>query len=192
MRLFVAIDPDDAIRTRVARFLEDVRGFAPEARWVSPESLHVTLKFIGEQQEDKVELIKSALRTIQAAAFDLNFRGCGYFPTARSARIFWIGLEAEENLSSLAAAVDEGLGQCGIPKEEHKFNPHLTLARSRESRATRKEEISRSSFQQLQQKLEAIPCPELGRMTAREFSLYRSQLAPSGSRYTKLARFVLS
>jgi RNA 2',3'-cyclic 3'-phosphodiesterase len=192
MRLFVAIDPEDTVRAGIARFLDGVRGFAPEARWVHPESLHVTLKFIGEQQENAVEGIKAALGAIQASAFDLNFRGCGYFPTALAARVFWIGVEPEGKLASLAAAVDESLGRLGIPKEEHAFNAHLTLARSAGSRTMRdKGKRAGNTFQHLQQKLEALPAPEFGKVTVREFFLYRSQLSPAGSRYTKLARFAL-
>ena len=61
MRLFIALDIDDAIRERIARFMDGVRGFAPDARWMHPESLHVTLKFIGEQPESAVDPIKHAL-----------------------------------------------------------------------------------------------------------------------------------
>src|SRR5438105_3157397 len=61
MRLFVGLDIDDPIRDRVSRFLEGVREFAPDARWVRPESLHITLKFIGEQKPERLDALKSAL-----------------------------------------------------------------------------------------------------------------------------------
>ena len=93
MRLFVALDIDDAIRDRIARFLDGVRGFAPDARWVRPESLHVTLKFIGEESEEDVEKIKRTLETIAAESVELNFRGYGFFPGARAPRVFWVGIE---------------------------------------------------------------------------------------------------
>ena len=83
MRLFVALDIDDAIRERIARFLDGVRGFAPDARWVRPESLHVTLKFIGEKPEEEVEKIKRVWRPIAAGRFEMTFRGYGFFPSAR-------------------------------------------------------------------------------------------------------------
>ncbi len=192
MRLFVAIDPEDAIRERIARFLESMKVSAPDARWVQPESLHVTLKFIGERQEAEVESIKAALEMVRASAFNLDFRGCGYFPTTRSARVFWIGVESEGGLAALAAAVDERLGHLEIPKEEHPFNPHLTLARSPGSRPHGDGgKTAGRTFQHLQQKLEGLPAPEFGVMKAREFFLYRSQLSPRGSKYTKLATFVL-
>ena len=80
MRLFVALDIDDDIRNRIARFLDGVRGFAPDVRWARPESLHVTLKFIGEQSETQVEAIKRTLEKIEADHFELNFHGYGFFP----------------------------------------------------------------------------------------------------------------
>ena len=94
MRLFVALDIDDAIRGRIARFLDGVRGFAPDARWVRPESLHVTLKFIGEKPEEELDKIKRALEMIAAKKFEMNFRGYGFFPGARAPRVFWVGIEA--------------------------------------------------------------------------------------------------
>src|ERR1019366_1271419 len=130
MRLFVALDIDDNIRGRLARFLDGVRGFAPDARWARPESLHVTLKFIGERPEEDVEKIKRAMETIGVDAFEMTFRGYGFFPSARAPRVFWVGIEAGPSLSSLAAMVDEKLAPLGITKEEHAFNPHLTLARA--------------------------------------------------------------
>src|SRR5271170_2251652 len=129
MRLFVAIDIDDAIRERISRFLEGVRGFAEEARWVRAESLHVTLKFIGEKSEEEVEKIKCALETIEAGAFEMSIRGYGFFPGARAPRVFWVGVEGGPKLTSLAATVDETLAGLDVAKEEHAFNAHLTLAR---------------------------------------------------------------
>src|ERR1700683_4485522 len=114
MRIFIALDIDDAIRQRIHRFLEGVSGFAPDARWVRPESLHVTLKFIGEKSEEEVEKIKRALKTIEAGAVEINIRGYGFFPTALAPRVFWIGIEAGPNLSSLAATVDDMLAKLDI------------------------------------------------------------------------------
>ena len=83
MRLFVALDIDDAVHSRIARFVDAVRGFAPDARWARPESLHVTLKFIGEKSEDDGEKIKQALQTMVADSFEMSCRGYGFFPGAR-------------------------------------------------------------------------------------------------------------
>jgi RNA 2',3'-cyclic 3'-phosphodiesterase len=194
MRLFIALDIDDAIRERIARFMEGVQGFAPEARWVRAESLHVTLKFIGEQPEPAVEQIKVALGTIRGSTAEIQFRGYGFFPTAKSARVFWIGMETGPQLAALAAAIDDKLAPLGISKEDRAFSPHLTLARGPGGSGSprwRKGDGPNRAFQRLQEKLAALPAPEFGTMTAREFFLYRSQLSPKGSEYTKLARFAL-
>jgi 2'-5' RNA ligase len=84
MRLFIALDIDDGIRERIALFLDGVSGFAPDARWVRTESLHVTLKFIGEKPEEAVEEVKRSLCEIKAGSLDLTFRGYGFFPWSQS------------------------------------------------------------------------------------------------------------
>jgi 2'-5' RNA ligase len=158
MRLFVALDIDDNIRGRIARFLDGVREFAPDARWARPESLHVTLKFIGEKSEDDIEKIKRALETIAADTFEMNFRGCGFFPGVRAPRVFWVGIQTGSYLSSLAAMVDERLASLDIPKEERAFNPHLTLARGGGGSGSprwRKGDAPNRNFQRLQEELAA-------------------------------------
>lgn len=194
MRLFLALDIDEAIRQRIANFIDGVRNFASDARWVTPESLHVTLKFIGEQPEESVASIQRELFTLTALPFKIRFHEYGFFPTANSARVFWIGIEADPALASLAAAIDDKMAALGIEKENRPFSPHITLARGRNaSGAPRRlaKDAPNQVFGRLQQKLAALPDPDFGSMTAREFYLYRSQLSPKGSQYTKLSAFAL-
>jgi|SRR5580704_5639278 2'-5' RNA ligase len=194
MRLFIALDIDEVIRARISRFMDGLRGFAPDARWVRAESLHVTLKFIGEQPELAVEQTKLVLSAVTTDALEIRFRGYGFFPTAKSARVFWIGIEAGPELASLAAIVDEKTAALGIPKEDRAFSPHLTLARGGGGSGSprwREGDGANRSFQRLQEKLTVLSTPEFGTMTAREFFLYQSQLSPKGSTYTKLANFTL-
>ncbi|HUO13455.1 MAG TPA: RNA 2',3'-cyclic phosphodiesterase [Verrucomicrobiae bacterium] len=194
MRLFVALDIDNEIRERIARFVEGVNPFAPDARWVKPESLHVTLKFIGEQSDAALEKIKQALSAVKGKTMEIQFRGSGFFPTAKSARVFWIGIQAGPELAALADAIDSTMPALGIATEDRAFSPHLTLARAAGGSGSprwRKGDAPNRSFQHLQEKLAARPTPEFGTMTAREFFLYQSQLSPKGSKYTKLASFKL-
>jgi RNA 2',3'-cyclic 3'-phosphodiesterase len=194
MRLFIALDIDEAIRERILRFLEGVQAFAPDARWVKPESLHVTLKFIGEQPDSAVEQITGALQNVNGAATEIHFRGYGFFPTPKSARVFWIGMDAGPELAALAKAIDEKTASLGIPEEDRVLSPHLTLARSSGGSGSPrhlKGDRPNRAFQRLQEKLSSLPAPEFGTMTPREFFLYQSQLSPKGSKYTKLQRFAL-
>jgi RNA 2',3'-cyclic 3'-phosphodiesterase len=195
MRVFIALDIDDSVRERISRFMEGVRGFAPDARWVRPESLHITLKFIGEQPPEKIEEIKRSLSSIPMQPLQIAFHGCGFFPTLKSARVFWIGIEAGAEMANLATRVDEAVSVLGIPKEERAYSPHLTLARGAGRSGApgrRKDDGPNKNFNRLQEKLNAMPIPEFGTMTAREFFLFESQLLRGGARYTKIARFASS
>ena len=194
MRIFVALDIEEEIRKRLQQFLEEMRQLAPDARWVSPESLHVTLKFIGEKPEGAVKQIEEALGSINPKPFQVRFRGAGFFPTAKAARVFWVGIEGEAGLAGLAAKVEQSLAAVGVPEEQRDFSPHLTLARAGGGSGAphwRKGDKVNQRFGQLQEKLTQSPAPDFGRVTAREFFLYRSHLSPKGSQYTKIARFDL-
>jgi RNA 2',3'-cyclic 3'-phosphodiesterase len=193
MRIFIALDIDQAIRHRIARFMDGVRGFAPDARWVRPESLHITLKFIGETAPENMDQIQQALKAVEAHAVEMNIRGSGFFPGAKSPRVFWLGIEAGPSLAALASTVDDRVASLGIAKQDHPFSPHLTLARGGGGSGSPRSRMDgcKRSFQRLEEKLAALPVPEFGTMTAREFFLYQSHLSRGGSRYEKLAGFTL-
>jgi 2'-5' RNA ligase len=192
MRIFIGIDLDEEVRTKIARFLDGVRGFAPDVRWVRPESLHLTLKFIGEQKPDRVEAIQERLRGVQGAAVEIRFAGYGFFPTAKAPRVSWIGIQAGPELAELAANIDSAAAELGIPREDRSFSPHLTLARTGSgSPRWRKGDGPSPTFAVLEKRLAAMSALDFGTMTAREFYLYQSQLSPGGAKYTKLERFPL-
>jgi 2'-5' RNA ligase len=195
MRLFVALDLAEEIRERIAHFSDEMRALAPDVRWTKPESLHITLRFIGEQPESKISGIEAALSRISAPSMRISFRDCGFFPAPRSARVFWVGIEAGPALAKLAGDIEEALVTLGIEKEKRAFNPHLTLARTKGASGgpgRQKRDRPNQSFAAVQKRLSEIPAPEFGTMTAREFLLYRSQLSSQGSRYTKITNFALS
>jgi 2'-5' RNA ligase len=194
MRIFVGIDLESGIRDSIARFLDGVRGFAPDVRWVRPESLHLTLKFIGEQKPDCVEAIQQRLRGVEGAAVEIRFAGYGFFPTAKAPRVFWIGIQAGPELPELAATIDAAVAELGIAREDRPLSPHLTLARSGSGSGSprwRKGDGPSLTFAVLEKRLAAMSELDFGTMTAREFYLYQSQLSPGGSKYTKLERFPL-
>src|SRR5271157_1900400 len=192
MRIFIGIDLDPEVRARISRFLEGVESFAPDARWVRPESLHITLKFIGEQAPERVEAITERLRRVESSAFAIRSGGYGFFPTAKAPRVFWIGIHAGPELAELAGRIDAAVAELGIPREERAFSPHLTLARAGGRSGDpkwRKGDGANSTFAVLQKRLAAMGQLEFGTMTADTFILYQSQLSPGGSKYTKLERF---
>lgn len=199
MRIFVALDIPEAIRNSITRFSERLQGFALDARWVGPEAFHITLKFIGEQSAQDVERLKHVLASVKTEPFDVTFRGYGVFPNPKAARVFWVGIHADERLGQLASTVDAATSQFGIPREQNAFRPHLTLARARGASGSPQQRFgggkpsgSRSPFARVQEKLQGIVEPEFGTMTATEFFLYESKLSPKGAQYFKLDRFALN
>lgn len=191
MRLFVALDIDPPIRERIAQFGDEMRTLAPGVRWVGAETFHVTLQFLGETS--RADEIKAALATVNAERVSLSFCGAGFFPTPQRARVFWVGIESDDHLQSLVNKIGDALAPVGFKREQEVYHPHLTLARAGSGRPHSKPgDRPAPGLQQVRAQLEAMPPPEFGTMTAREFILYQSTLAPTGSRYTKLATFPLS
>jgi 2'-5' RNA ligase len=180
MRLFVALDIPEDVRSAIGALAAKLRPACRNARWVRIEGLHVTLKFIGETSAEKTEVIKSALAAVPGRVpIPMNFRGLGFFPNERRPRVLWAGIEAGSELAALAAAVETTLDPLGIPREERHFSPHLTLARFDTPRG----------LDALHAAVEMASLLEFGGTTAKEFHLYQSVLKPGGAEYTRLATF---
>ena len=180
MRLFVAMDIPEDVRSSLAALAAKLRLAYRNARWARIESLHVTLKFIGETSPEKTAEIKTVLASIPSRApTEINFRGLGFFPNERRPRVLWAGIDATTDLAELAAAVETSLGALGIPREERAFSPHLTLARFDTPRG----------LDALHAAIDVAGSLEFGATTAKEFHLYQSVLKPGGAEYTRLASF---
>ena len=185
MRLFVAMEIPSEVRDEFAALINELRAadssFSKNrARWVRPENLHVTLKFIGHVDNGKLDAIRAALAEVRFDdPVEMRFRGLGFFPNAKRPRVFWAGMEASANLSPLAAEVDTRLKKLGIPSETKEFAPHLTLARfdppgiSEGLSAIVQENVAR----------------EFGAVASREFHLFESKTKPTGAEYTRLESF---
>jgi len=185
VRLFVALQIPDSIRDKYAALIDDLRHFDATAspkkpKWVRPENLHVTLKFIGHTDPAKLDSVRAALATVRSSEqVRLDFRNLGFFPNAKHPRVIWGGMEASENLAPLAHTVDQQIAMLGFPAEERPFTPHLTLARldppgiSPELRAAIEKNAAR----------------DFGGLHTSEFHLIESKLKPSGAEYTTLQSF---
>jgi RNA 2',3'-cyclic 3'-phosphodiesterase len=183
MRLFVALDLSPEVREAIAQFAGEMRRALPDARWVRPEGIHVTLKFIGEVTDGRVPGIAAALEeTKSSAPVDLQFSGAGFFPNERRPRVFWIGVHASSNLAETAADIDSRLSKLGIPAETREFRPHLTLARLDNIRGIEK----------LHAALQSARPRDFGSVRTSEMHLYRSELGRGGARYTVLQSFAFA
>jgi 2'-5' RNA ligase len=178
MRLFVALEIPAAVRDNLATLIKDLRNVDPKSRWVRPENLHVTLKFIGEAPADELDAIRSALGGVRAEqSIEMDFRGLGFFPHEKHPRVLLANVEASTHLKSLAGDIDHALEILGVPREQRLFKPHLTLARFPSPRIPEK---LRSA---IRQNIERA----FGSLRTSEFHLIESKLKPSGAEYTRLA-----
>ncbi len=180
MRLFIALDFPDAVRERLCELIGRLKTKSRGVRWVRPEGMHITIKFIGETDSRCVEPIRAALATIHSPQpVEMNFHGLGFFPHEREPRVLWCGIEASSNLASLAADVANALAPLGFPAEARPFVPHLTLARFPNPKNV--QEIVRAANE--------LKSYEFGSARESEFHLIESKLKPSGAEYTRLASF---
>jgi 2'-5' RNA ligase len=177
------MDLTDAVRAAIVRYCDGLRKAFPSARWVKPDGMHVTLKFIGEVNADKVHGIGAALGEIRSPLpVDMTFQGVGFFPTERRPRVFWIGIAHSPNLAEIAAGIESRLEPLGITGETRAFHPHLTLARLEDSRGVEK----------LHAAIRGAGPAEFGDVRASEMHLYQSELKPGGAQYARLASFRLA
>lgn len=181
MRLFTGLDLPPELVARLEQLLEQLR---PTARinWSPPANLHVTTKFIGEWPEERLPELEKALAALPSRPMiPVHIGKVGFFPNPHSPRIFWCGVDAP-GLAELAAETDAATSRLGIASEKRAYSPHLTLARIKE----------RLDPQPLREAIAAQASLDFGAFEARSFFLYRSQLRPTGSVYTKLAEFPLT
>jgi 2'-5' RNA ligase len=162
-----------------------LRPLATGVSWVAPANLHLTLKFLGDVEEARMETISTALAAAaaRAAAFEMVVRGLGAFPSATRPRVIWAGVAADPaSLPSIARAVEEMLGAAGFPAEARPFAGHVTLGRVRVPRRD----------PALGQMLTGAEGEVFGAFRVERVSLMRSDRSPRGSRYTELAGLPLA
>lgn len=188
MRLFVALEIPESVRDGLAALLKELREAAPgmsdkRPRWVRPENLHVTLKFVGEARPEKLDGILGALREVRSdGAVEMTFRGLGFFPNEKRPKVLWVGIAGSPNLAALAVDVDRRLAVQGVPRETREFAPHLTLARFEPP----------GMKESLRLAVQARQSRELGSFQTREFLLIESKTRPSGAEYTVLHSFAFT
>jgi len=176
LRAFLALDLDPAAQQRVVDLMARLGREVAGVRWVRPDGLHLTLRFLGRADEPQVARIAAALveaaRSCSPATVPLN--ELGLFPERGAPRVLWIGLTLPEPMLALQRACEDAARREGFDAEERAFKPHLTLGRWKD-RAPRP----------------SLPPVDLGAAQIDHLTLYKSDLKPQGAIYTPLRRFDL-
>ena len=148
-----------------------------------PESVHITLKFLGDVEINKIEEIAQMVQTVSKnhTSFSLTIEGTGVFPNGRNPRVLWVGIQqGAEEITALASQIENGLVELGYPKEKRAYSPHLTIGRIRSSRG-----IDATLKAMNQMEFQGEP------FRVEEILIMQSELQPSGAVYTPLKKIKL-
>jgi RNA 2',3'-cyclic 3'-phosphodiesterase len=187
MRLFVAINFTSKDRQRMARSARKMREAELPVRWVDPDQIHLTLKFLGEVRPERVPAVEEAVARVAAKTrvFTMQMGGSGAFPTTRRPKVIWLGAQASPELRCLKHDLEWELAPLGFEREVRAFHPHVTLGRARvDARA--------GDFRGFEELVAAMDFR--AEITVRGVDLMKSTLSAKGARYQKLvtARLGLS
>ncbi len=176
MRAFIAIDLPQILKEKIAKIEDNLKACGLEAKWVNPKNLHLTLKFLGEVKEEKLEKVKESIETAAKnfIAFKANLKSFGFFPNQERPRVFFISSDNEEKLKKIALDLEEKLEKAGFPREG-RFKSHLTLARLKNT----------SNISCFIKKLEGVTVNET--FPIDKIILFKSTLTKDGSIYEKVS-----
>ena len=179
IRVFIAVSFNQKLIIEFKKLQDQFKQLGLNASWVKPENIHLTLKFLGDVETNRVSQIFDPLHktALTFSSFNLRLSSLGVFPNWNRPRTFWIGLDDEEEiLKKLKKRLELELFNVGFPRDMKSFFPHLTLARLR----------SPSNKNLLKKEIEILSVPLDHLIKISEIKLYKSSLTPKGSEYAKL------
>jgi len=189
IRAFIAIELPDEIHRKLEQVSNDLQGQLADmpVRWVRADSIHLTLKFLGDVSETNVEMVTEILAAEAAGRgpFEISLGSMGVFPNVKRPRVIWVGVEAPDDLAVLQRRIESQLTRLGYAPDRRPFSPHLTLGRVSRNAAPHQ-------IRALSEGLQKQKLGFLGAARVTEVHLFRSDLKPSGAVYTKLFSAVLA
>lgn len=171
-RLFVAIELPESVVTTLA----ETQCGVPGARWVTPDRMHCTLRFIGEVEATAASVVEDVLGFARARPFEVTVRGLGWFPERAPPRVLWAGIDPRDPLTALRRTVQSALNRAGIAREKQRFIPHVTLAR-----------LARAPLERVREWVLQHDAVTTEPFEVDRFVLFSSQLTPNGPIYRREA-----
>ncbi len=183
IRTFIAIEIPKDIRAKMAKLQNNLKQLGGRVSWTKPENIHLTLKFLGDTDENLIEDITNQLKdaVVSIQPIQIAIKALGTFPNSKNPRVIWVGAESDQKqLTELAAKLEDCLERFGFKKENRPFSAHLTLGRVRDVKG----------IQPGIDKLKTYENFEAGSFLATEFFLKKSELHPAGAIYTSLKKII--
>ncbi len=181
MRTFIAVEFDRAVKKQLADLQARLKPRLGQLKWVDPYQIHLTLKFLGEIDDRRAPEIAQALGRLseQCQPFDIKIEDVGTFPPSGGVKVVWVGIKDEAGLlSRCQAACEDLIEPLGFPRENRRFSPHLTLARTRDS----------ANSAAIRSVLGAMPPFHAGVQAVEGVTFYQSTLTPRGPIYNALSK----
>ena len=171
LRTFLAVPLGPEILQSMENIRRDLVPALPDVRWVSPETMHLTIKFFGDIPSTDIDKIKTAMSSLQKQlqAFETEISGLGAFPSPARPRVIWLGVQNQAAFKRLHSAVEKELSQIGFERDERPFSPHLTLGRVKKTI---------HSADKILEKYRHVYC---GKMKADRLMLFESRLNSRGA-----------
>ncbi|PIP67720.1 MAG: RNA 2',3'-cyclic phosphodiesterase [Candidatus Omnitrophica bacterium CG22_combo_CG10-13_8_21_14_all_43_16] len=179
IRAFIAVEIDNQTRQKISDLVSCLKKTGSDAKWITEDQMHLTLKFLGNIGWDKVQKISETLSVISDSfkSFKIGFSAIGAFPNLDHPRVIWLGIDkGQESLKILNGKIEAGLEKAGFAKEDREFSPHLTLARIR----------SPKNISNLVKLIGEKNLTPAGELLIDKLTLFQSALTPKGAVYTAL------
>jgi len=178
MRTFIALELSSEATKELARLQQEIKEIDIDVKWSEPRNIHLTLKFLGNTEEEKIEEIKNILNEISSdeKPFEITLFKLGAFPNLDYPKVLWVGIDKNcSEVERIAKTLEDNLEKIGFQKEERSFSAHLTLGRVKSGKNKIK----------LKEKLISSPVePKLS--VIKSITLFKSELTPKGPIYNSL------
>ncbi len=188
MRLFIALTLPDPVKLSLGRLQEKLKESRADVKWVAVKNIHLTLKFLGEVPEDRIENISAAIQGVSAGvpAYQMRLSTVGAFPSVSSPRVIWAGIaEGGAQTEAISTQLETRLEAVGFPPEERPFTAHITLGRRRSSRNS-------GPLTQALKELQQRSAPPQEAFEINKVTLFKSTLSPQGPSYEALKEYILT
>ncbi len=183
IRAFIALDLSPEVLGRLEYLAGQLKGrlSGAQVRWVSVQNIHLTIKFLGDVSVNNLGVLNKIVENEahQQVEFEIRVAGLGAFPSTNRPRVIWVGVEAPGNLSALQHKIDNETARLGYASEGRDYSPHLTLGRVARN-------VSDGELRRISEALVSLKASQLGACLIQAVHIYRSDLNPQGSVYTKL------
>ena len=183
IRTFIAVEIDSQTKQKISDLIASLKKSNADVKWVTKDQMHLTLKFLGNIEQNKVQEISDVLKSIAGnfKPFSISLSAIAGFPNLNRPKVIWLGIEkGAENLKKLNELIETGLEKIGFRKESREFNPHLTLGRVR-------------TFKNISELTQIINENNIhNEVKINELILFQSTLTPKGSIYTPVSTSLLA